>query len=128
MSFADGGAGPGSATPSWATRANEPLVPAVHIPTLKKAVARDLKEIQKASEEISKLRKRGSRDVGSRLVALSAQTRERARELSRAQAATTPPAAVAPAAPPAPWSFQARQKLSNDVSCLPRAPGRFPDS
>jgi len=73
----------GSDSASWATRAEEPLVPGINLPAVKKDVARDLREIQRATDEISKLRKKGGRDMGPRLLSLSADTRERARKTSQ---------------------------------------------
>ena len=55
ISFQDcGGSGSGS-VPSWAQRANEPLVPELDLSGVKRDVQRDLKEIKKASEEIARL-------------------------------------------------------------------------
>ena len=73
-----------SSTPSWAQRANEPLVPALDLAGVKKDVQRDLKEIKKASDEIGRIaKKRASKDVGPRLLSISESTRERARGTSK---------------------------------------------
>ena len=84
ISFQDcGGSGSGS-VPSWAQRANEPLVPELDLSGVKRDVQRDLKEIKKASEEIARLRKKSSgREVGSQLLSISEKTRERARGTSK---------------------------------------------
>lgn len=74
----------GGANPGWAASANQPLVPALDLPNIRKVVARDLREIRRASDEIAKLsKKKGGRDAGSRLLALSTEARERARGTSR---------------------------------------------
>ena len=73
----------GGSNPGWASAA-APLVPALDLPNIKKVVARDLKEIRRASDEIAKLsKKKGGKDAGSRLLALSTEARERARGTSR---------------------------------------------
>mmetsp|Transcript_15917 Transcript_15917/g.32183 ORF Transcript_15917/g.32183 Transcript_15917/m.32183 type:complete len:278 (-) Transcript_15917:186-1019(-) len=80
MSFTDAA----SSVPSWAQRANEPLVPALDLAGVKKDVQRDLKEIKKASDEIGRLaKKRASKDVGPQLLSISERTRERARGTSK---------------------------------------------
>ena len=84
-----GGAGGGGSDslPSWAQRANEPLVPAIDIATIKKAVSADLKEVRKATDKLAKLsaaaKKKYGAAVGDELVAISSATRERARNTSR---------------------------------------------
>ena len=84
MSFQDCGGTSSASVPSWAQRANEPLVPVFDLQALKKDVRRDLKEIKKASEEIARLgRKKGSRDAGSQLLVISERTRELARGTSK---------------------------------------------
>jgi len=72
------------ALPAWATQAAEPLVPAVDLPTVKKAVQVDLREIKRASDELAKLtRNRGDRDIGPQMLTLSSSARERARGTSK---------------------------------------------
>ena len=84
MSFQDCGGGSSSSVPSWAQRANEPLVASLDLAAVKRDVQRDLKEIKKASDEISRLaKKRGSRDAGPQLLSISERTRELARGTSR---------------------------------------------
>jgi uncharacterized phage infection (PIP) family protein YhgE len=86
---ASGGGGPGGTgpLPSWAQRANEPLVPALDIAAIKKTVSTDLKEVRKATDKLSKLsaaaKKKYGAAVGDELVAISSATRERARGTSR---------------------------------------------
>mmetsp|Transcript_53342 Transcript_53342/g.122591 ORF Transcript_53342/g.122591 Transcript_53342/m.122591 type:complete len:286 (-) Transcript_53342:477-1334(-) len=78
--------GPGTSTgsvPAWAQRAQEPLVPVVHIASVKKSISRDVRDLQKASDEMAKLRKqKATRDVADRLLTISKETRQRARETS----------------------------------------------
>jgi len=70
--------------PSWAQRANEPLVPALDLAGVKKDVQRDLKEIKKASDDIGRLaKKKASKETGSQLLSISERTRERARGTSK---------------------------------------------
>ena len=70
--------------PSWAQRANEPLVPALDLAGVKKDVQRDLKEIKRASDDIGRLaKKRASKEAGSQLLSISERTRERARGTSK---------------------------------------------
>ena len=92
MSYADVGSnGSSEQLPSWAQRANEPLVASVDLPALRKSVRENLKEITKAAEKLSKLgaaaRKRGPNAPGPsvepQLLEISAAARERARETSR---------------------------------------------
>jgi len=83
MAFGDGPGASADSVPAWARRAQEPLVPVVHLASVKKSVMCDVKEIQKASDEIAKLRKqKASRDVGERLLTISKETRQRARQTS----------------------------------------------
>ena len=70
--------------PSWAQRANEPLVPALDLAGVKKDVQRDLKEIKRASDDIGRLaKKRASKEAGPQLLSISERTRERARGTSK---------------------------------------------
>ena len=71
--------------PSWAqTRGTEPLVPAFEFAPIKKEIQRDLKEIAKAADVLAKLaKKRGDADAAQRMLAVSSETRERARATSR---------------------------------------------
>lgn len=79
-----GGPSTTSQTPGWAARANEPLVPALDLAAIRKVVARDLREIRRASDEIAKLtKKKSGRDTGAKLLTLSTEARERARGTSR---------------------------------------------
>lgn len=84
---AGAGGGGSDSLPSWAQRANEPLVPAIDIATIKKAVSADLKEVRKATDKLAKLsaaaKKKYGAAVGDELVAISSATRERARNTSR---------------------------------------------
>ena len=81
MSFQDAAS---SSMPSWAQRANEPLVPALDLAGVKKDVQRDLKEIKRASDDIGRLaKKRASKEAGSQLLSISERTRERARGTSK---------------------------------------------
>eukprot|EP00310_Coccolithus_braarudii_P015034 CAMPEP_0183352762 /NCGR_PEP_ID=MMETSP0164_2-20130417/30296_1 /TAXON_ID=221442 /ORGANISM="Coccolithus pelagicus ssp braarudi, Strain PLY182g" /LENGTH=280 /DNA_ID=CAMNT_0025525289 /DNA_START=135 /DNA_END=977 /DNA_ORIENTATION=- len=83
MAFGDGPEGSADNVPSWAKRAQEPLVPVVHLASIKKSVTRDIREIEKASEEMARLRKqKATREVGERLLTVSKETRQRARETS----------------------------------------------
>ena len=70
--------------PSWAqTRGTEPLVPAFEFAPIKE-IQRDLKEIAKAADVLAKLaKKRGDADAAQRMLAVSSETRERARATSR---------------------------------------------
>lgn len=83
MAFGEGQGSSAESMPAWAKRAQEPLVPVVHIASLKKSISRDVKDIQKASDGLAKLRKqKASREVADRLLAISKETRQRARETS----------------------------------------------
>ena len=82
MSFQD--AASSSSMPSWAQRANEPLVPTLDLAAVKKDVQRDLKEIKRASDDIGRLaKKRASKEAGPQLLSISERTRERARGTSK---------------------------------------------
>ena len=62
----------------------EPLVPAFEFAPIKKEIQRDLKEIAKAADVLAKLaKKRGDADAAQRMLAVSSETRERARATSR---------------------------------------------
>jgi hypothetical protein len=83
MSFQDA-ASSSSSMPSWAQRANEPLVPTLDLAAVKKDVQRDLKEIKRASDDIGRLaKKRASKEAGPQLLSISERTRERARGTSK---------------------------------------------
>ena len=85
--FSQGSSGAASSVPTWAQRANEPLVPVVDIAAVRKAVTADLKDLRKATAELSKLGsrapKRGDPGLGAQLLSISGGARERAREASR---------------------------------------------
>ena len=84
--FSSGSSGGQGSLPTWAQRANEPLVPAIDLAAIKKAVTADCKEVRKASESLAKLgvaAKKKSQPVGDQLVGISSATRERARGTSR---------------------------------------------
>jgi len=77
----------GGAPPGWAVRANEPLVPTLDLPAVKKSVTADVKELQKAADALAKLanqaKKTPGAPVGEQLLSISAAARERARTTSR---------------------------------------------
>lgn len=85
--FGGNGGGGTSNLPSWAQRANEPLVPSLDIGAIKKAVHADLKEVRKATEKLVKLsasaRKKDGAQISDQLLAISSTTRERARATGR---------------------------------------------
>lgn len=75
--------GSGSDAPDWATRANEPLVPTADLANVKKDVKKDLKEIQRAVDDIAKLsRKKRDERQQQQILSLSEQVRRRARGTS----------------------------------------------
>ncbi|EOD30979.1 syntaxin E [Emiliania huxleyi CCMP1516] len=72
-----------SNVPSWA-RAAEPLVPSVNVASVKKEVRSSIKEIGRAADEMVRLgRRRGGPGASEQLLALSTETRERARATSQ---------------------------------------------
>jgi len=87
MSYEDFSGRGAQATPAWAQRMNEPLVPTLDLPALKRQVQANLKELQKASEGLAKLvtaaKKKGQSQPPAVLVELSAAAREHARDTSR---------------------------------------------
>ena len=78
-------AGSGSQVNPWAQRANEPLVPSVDLPAVKKAVQADLKEMRRFTEALKALaKKKGSprQQVEQALLEISTAAREHARRAS----------------------------------------------
>ena len=136
MSYADVGSNGGSEQlPSWAQRANEPLVASVDLPALRKSVRENLKEITKAAEKLSKLgaaaRKRGPNAPGPsvepQLLEISApRGGERASRVLRGRSASSRRAAAPRGeggVPPTLSSSSSRSRASHLVSS-PAGPQR----
>ena len=89
MSYQDIDNGGRSSVPAWAQRANEPLVPTLDLPAVKRSVQADIKEMRRTVDALTKIlmstKKRGApeQDVGPRLLEISMAARERARATSR---------------------------------------------
>uniref|UniRef100_A0A7S2MMD7 Uncharacterized protein n=1 Tax=Haptolina brevifila TaxID=156173 RepID=A0A7S2MMD7_9EUKA len=89
MSTSGGTGTSGGIVPSWASRANERLMPSFDLPAIKKHVHADVKELRKAADLLAALgagakkRPESAQTVGAQLLSISAAARERARATSR---------------------------------------------